>query len=90
MIYSLDFSKQAFKDFTKISDPFYTNIKISIENLASNPRSHRYIKLKNRRGYRIRVGDCREIYHIVDAQLIIDVFAIGNRREIIIKSTNTF
>lgn len=34
MIYSLSFSKQAFKELEKINEPFYSNIKGAILNLT--------------------------------------------------------
>jgi mRNA-degrading endonuclease RelE of RelBE toxin-antitoxin system len=37
MPYSLNFSRQAFKDLKKINEPFYSNIKKSISDLAVQP-----------------------------------------------------
>ncbi|MCH8318769.1 MAG: type II toxin-antitoxin system RelE/ParE family toxin [Bacteroidetes bacterium] len=53
-----------------------------IQSLANNPRPHGYIKLKGRDGYRIRKGNYRIIYDIFDAVLIIDVVAVGHRKDI--------
>lgn len=55
MIYSINFSKQAFKDLDKISPQYYSNIKIAIGSLAKNPRPFGYKKLKGRDAFRIRV-----------------------------------
>ena len=82
MAYSLNFSKQAFKDLEKINEPFYSNIKQTILSLTLNPRPHGCKKLKGRDGYRVRAGDYRIIYDIFDAELIIDVIAIGHRKDI--------
>ena len=82
MPFTLRFSKQAFKELEKINEPFYSNIKQAIFSLRDNPLPHGYIKLKGRDGYRIRVGDYRVIYDIFDKELVIDVIAIGNRRDI--------
>lgn len=82
MAYSLNFSKRAAKDLEKINEPFYSNIKSSIIDLTINPRPNGCKKLKGRDGYRIRVGDYRIIYNIFDNVLIVDVIAIGHRREI--------
>lgn len=56
--------------------------KEAIYHLAENPRPYGYIKLKKRNGYRIRVGDYRIIYDILDAVLLVEVIALGNRKEI--------
>jgi mRNA interferase RelE/StbE len=61
MLYSIDFSKQAVKELEKINEPFYSNIKEAIFNLAANPRPSGFKKLKGREGYRIRIGNYRVI-----------------------------
>lgn len=82
MAYSLSFSRQAIKQSQKINEPFYSNIKQSIINLANDPRPVGCKKLKGRDGYRIRIGDYRVIYEIYDAELIIDVIALGHGKDI--------
>lgn len=57
MIYTISFTKQAFKELDKISEPFYSNIKKAIINLSENPRPNGFKKLKGRDGYRIRIGN---------------------------------
>jgi mRNA interferase RelE/StbE len=57
MAYSLNFSKQAYKQLETINEPFYSKIKQAVNNLAQNPRPHGYKKLVGIPGYRIRVGD---------------------------------
>jgi len=71
MNYSLTFSKVAFHELEKINDPFYSKIKQAIIALCTDPRPFGYKKLKNRPGYRIRVGNYRVIYDIFDDQLVI-------------------
>ena len=82
MIYSLNFSKHAVKELAKINEPYYSNIKQSITNLTQNPRPQGYKKLKGRSGYRIRVGNYRVIYEVIDHELIIDIIALGHRKDI--------
>ncbi len=82
MIYSLNFSKQALKELAKINEPYFSNIKQAIANLTENPRPPGYKKLKDRVGYRIRSGDYRIIYNIFDKELVIDVIALGHRKDI--------
>jgi mRNA interferase RelE/StbE len=82
MAYSLNFTRQALRDLSGINEPNYSKVKQSIAALAENPRPHGYKKLKNRNGYRIRIGDYRVIYDIFDAVLIIDVISIGHRKDV--------
>jgi mRNA interferase RelE/StbE len=82
MAYSLNFSRQALKELERIPEPFYSKIKQAIRALTVNPRPHGYIKLKNRDGYRIRVGNYRIIYDIFDTELIVDIITIGDRKDV--------
>lgn len=82
MAYSITFSRQAIKELEKINEPYYSNIKVAIYDLIDNPRPHGVKKLKGRDGYRIRVSNYRIIYEIFDNQLIIEVIAVGHRKDI--------
>ena len=82
MYYYLDFSKQALKELEIINEPFYSNIKDAILDLAENPRPNGYKKLKGRDAYRIRIGNYRVIYNIFDNELIIEIIALGHRKDI--------
>ena len=80
--YIIELSKYAEKELDKLSDFVAAPILKAIAGLAKNPRPHGYIKLKGKRGYRIRVGDYRIIYDIFDGILVIDVIALGHRKDI--------
>jgi mRNA interferase RelE/StbE len=82
MLYSLNFSRQALKELEAINEPFYTKIKQAIVALTLNPRPQGYKKLKDRHGYRIRVGNYRVVYDIFDTELIIDVITLGHRKDV--------
>ena len=82
MNYALEFSRQAFKELEKINEPDYSHIKQSIYKLSENPRPDGYKKLKGREGYRIRVGNYRVLYDIFDQKLIIEIIALGHRKDI--------
>lgn len=75
-------SKKAEKQLDKLSDHISNPIFDAISDLASEPRPQGYKKLKGRSGYRIRVGDYRIIYEIVDMELIIEVITVGHRKDI--------
>ena len=80
--YTIQLSKPAKKQLDKLSDNIAEPILEAIADLAFNPRPVGYIKLKARGGYRIRVGDYRIIYEIIDKILLIDVIDIGHRKDI--------
>ncbi len=54
----------------------------AISHLEANPRPVGYKKLKGRSGFRVRVGNYRIIYEIVEDELIIDVITLGHRKDI--------
>ncbi len=82
MLYVVEFSKRASKKLEKISEPFYSNIKEAVLNLAENPRPNGYKKLKGIGGYRIRIGDYRVVYDIFEDVLVIEVITVGHRKDV--------
>jgi mRNA interferase RelE/StbE len=82
MKYSISFTRVAEKQLQKINDPFYTNIKDAILALTDDPRPRTCKKLVGRDGYRIRIGNYRVIYTIFDSELVIEIIAVGHRKDI--------
>ncbi len=83
MIYDVNLSKSAEKELYKLPKSYYLKIRNAIDNLAENPRPIACLKLTNKGNqYRIRVGVYRIIYSIFDEQLVIDIIAIGHRKDI--------
>ena len=80
--YTVVLSKNAQKQLDKLSDAIAEPILKAIAHLEKNPRPQGYKKLKGREGYRIRVGNYRIIYAIVDKQLIVDIITLGHRKDI--------
>jgi mRNA interferase RelE/StbE len=82
MAYEIALKKPAIKSLSKIPEPYFSTLKSAIYNLAETPRPIGCKKLKGREAYRIRVADYRVIYEIADKILLIEVIAIGHRRNI--------
>ena len=82
MTYRVSLKKRAVKALEHINEPYYSNIKEAIYELADEPRPQGYKKLKGREAYRIRVADYRIIYEIFDNELIVDVIDLGHRKDI--------
>ena len=80
--YKISLTKTAQKQLDKLPDNVAIPIIGAIKNLSTNPRPSGCKKLKGRNGYRIRKGDYRIIYDIFDKELLVDVIALGHRREI--------
>ena len=82
MKYAVTLSRQAIKELETINEPFYSRIKEAILNLAGNPRPAGCKKLTGRDGWRIRIGHYRVIYEIFDTELVVDVIAVGHRKDV--------
>ena len=80
--YIISLSKKAQKQLDKLSDLIAEPILDAIANLATNPRPAGCKKLKGRDGFRLRVGNYRILYDIYDAELVINVIALGHRKEV--------
>jgi mRNA interferase RelE/StbE len=80
--YTVVLSKIAQKQLDKLSDNIAEPIFEALTSLEKDPRPQGYKKLKGRDGYRIRVGNYRIIYDIIDKELIVDVITLGHRKDI--------
>ena len=81
-VYKITISRHAQKQLQKLPDNIARQLTNSIYKLAENPRPVGYKKLKGRDGYRIKSGDYRIIYEIFDEVLLIEVVALGHRKDI--------
>jgi len=84
MAYDIAFTKQAAKTLKKIPTDVAKSIRLKIEQIADDPfASHpNVIKLQNRDGYRLRVGNWRVIYDIQKDRVLVLVLKIGIRGEV--------
>jgi mRNA interferase RelE/StbE len=83
MAYTVLLAAPARKQLTKLPADARERILLALALLRENPRPPSVKKLSGREDlYRIRVGDCRILYHIEEEQLIVLVVKIGNRRDV--------
>ena len=80
--YSILFTKSAAKELESVPTKDRQRIVSQIGFLADDPRPMGAEKLSGDDKYRIRQGDYRILYKIVDAVLIVTVVRIGNRRDV--------
>jgi len=69
------------KDTKDIPAAVMKKILQRMEGLRENPRPPGCVKLAGMEYYRIRQGNYRIIYEIVDDQLIVVVVKVGHRRD---------
>lgn len=84
MKYAVLFTKSAIKDLLEIPNADVARILEKIDHLTDNPRPTGSKKLKGSMDlfWRIRVGNYRVIYTIEDIIKVVDIIAIGNRKDI--------
>lgn len=82
MPYQIQIRKSAQKQLDQLPDDVADKLLDVIEALAENPRPQGFKKLQGRDGYRIKKGDYRIIYDIYDNLLVVNVVAVGRRKEI--------
>jgi len=72
MAYVMEFRPRALREFKKLPRDVKVRLKPHIDTLADNPRAHGVEKLSGLQDYyRIRVGDYRIVYRILDDVLVI-------------------
>lgn len=85
MAWTVEFSKTAAAQFSKLDKTVQKRIKAFIIELAatSNPRRNgKFMQGEYAAYYRYRVGDYRLICHIDDGNLLITLIKLGHRREV--------
>ena len=80
--YAITFARSARKELENLDPALVDRIFPLIESLAQDPRPPKCKKLSGVQNlWRIRVGDYRVIYHIYDADKVIDIVVVRHRRE---------
>lgn len=85
MRYEIELTKSARKEYLKLPKDIRTRIFDKLQELAYNPSdSHLDIKpIKGSHGYyRLRVGNYRIVYFLINSILVIEVIKIGHRKEV--------
>ena len=80
--YSVVFARSASKELRSLDSLVALRILKRIEALSENPRPAGVVKLEGAQDlWRIRVGEWRIVYRIADGESLVDIVAIGHRRE---------
>lgn len=82
-VYKILFKASAQKELKKLPKQTYLLIKEAIDKLATNPRPKQSRKLVGGTSqWRLRVGDYRIVYEIIDKQLIIEIVRVKHRKDV--------
>ncbi len=82
MNWQIDITRDARKDLAGLQSSMQARISKAILALEKNPFPLGCKKLKNRDGYRIRVGDYRVLYFVDATTKTIVIGVIRHRREV--------
>lgn len=81
--YRVRLARRAVKSIARLSRAEQQRIRAAIDLLADEPRPPGCVALTGEAGvYRVRVGDYRILYEVVDERLLILVVRIGHRRDV--------
>jgi len=80
--WQIDIARDARKELANLQPQMQVRISKAILALEANPFPSGCKKLKNRDGFRIRVGDYRVLYFADTKAKLIVIGAIGHRREV--------
>ena len=80
--YTVEFKPAARKALRSLSTTDQLKVAGVVELLAENPLPPKSLKLTNRDGYRVRVGNFRILYSFNSRKLIILIIDIGARKDI--------
>ena len=82
MPYQIDIAKSAARDFKRLDGTVKRRVQVAIDALKENPRPPGVKKLEDSDDlWRIRVGDYRIIYSVVDDKLLVLVVRVRHRKD---------
>ena len=80
--YRVVFRKSVQKDLRAIPKQDQIRILRRISHLADDPRPVGCKKISGQERYRLRQGNYRILYEIIDGVLVVTVVEVGDRREV--------
>ena len=80
--YELRFKVSVAKDLRNIPKADVTRLLAKIQTLSADPRPLGSKKLTGDERYRIRQGDYRILYSILETQVTVEIVKVGHRKEV--------
>ena len=81
--YTVEIARRAVKSIVKLPGHEQQKIRAAIDILADEPRPPSCTKLSGEDSvYRVRIGDYRILYEVIDVRLVIHVVRVGHRRDV--------
>lgn len=81
--YRVEIARRAIKSIAKLPRKEQLRVRAAIDLLADDPRPPGCVALTGEDSvYRVRVGDYRILYEVMDERLVIHVVRVGHRRDV--------
>jgi len=82
-VYRVEVARQAIQAIAKLPRKEQLRIRAAVDLLADDQRPPGCVALVGEDSvYRVRVGDYRILYEVIDARLVIQVVRVGHQREV--------
>jgi mRNA interferase RelE/StbE len=81
MHYSIRIKRSAARELDRVPEPDRRRIALGIDRLAEQPLAGSALKGDLRGLRRLRIGDYRVVYEVLDDALVVLVVRVGHRRE---------
>jgi mRNA interferase RelE/StbE len=81
--YEVRLARRAARSLASLERREQQRIRAALDLLADNPRPPTCVAMQGEDSvYRVRVGDYRIVYEVLDSILLVHVVRIGHRREV--------
>jgi mRNA interferase RelE/StbE len=81
--YTVEIARRAVTVITALPRPEQQRVRAAIDLLAATPRPPGCVALSGEpHAYRVRVGDYRIVYEVIDDRLVVHAARVGHRREV--------
>ena len=81
--YEVKLARRAEKSLASLERREQQRIRAALDLLAESPRPPACVAMQGEESvYRVRVGDYRIVYEVLDAVLLIHLVRVGHRREV--------
>ena len=82
-MYTVVLSTGAKREMRKLGRDIQQKVATALDLLTEKPRPPKAVALKNEKSvYRVRVGDYRIVYEVVDNELIVWVIRVAHRKNV--------
>ena len=81
--YTVEIARRAIKSIAALPRQEQHRVRAAIDLLADEPRPPNCVALTGEESvYRVRVGDYRILYEVIDERLVVHVIRVGHRRDV--------